>query len=57
MSTLELRTIEDTKIRCARKFFDEINQKLKPEQVKYDVVTDFGKLMEIVGVESSSIST
>lgn len=49
MSSLELRTIETTKIECARKFFDEINQRFERDKVSYDVVTDFGKLMEIVG--------
>ncbi|WP_163336035.1 type III restriction-modification system endonuclease [Desulfopila sp. IMCC35008] len=49
MSTMELRQIEITKIECARKFFDEINRKINPENVKYDVVNSFGKLMEIVG--------
>ncbi len=50
MSTMELRAIEHTKIECARKFFDEINRKIDPEHVKYDVVTSYGKLMEIVGM-------
>ena len=49
MSTMELRAIEEKKIECARKFFDEINRKIDPEHVKYDVVTSYGKLMEIVG--------
>jgi type III restriction enzyme len=49
MSTMELREIEKTKIECARKFFDEINQKINPENVRYDVVNSFGKMMEIVG--------
>ncbi|MBV5303868.1 MAG: DEAD/DEAH box helicase family protein [Chlorobium sp.] len=48
MSSMELRAIEATKIECARKFFEEINQKVEPDKVKYDVVTDFGKLMEVV---------
>lgn len=48
MSSMELREIEKTKISCARKFFDGINQKFAPEQVKYDVVDSFGKLMELV---------
>ncbi|MBE0587504.1 MAG: DEAD/DEAH box helicase family protein [Hydrogenophaga sp.] len=48
MSSMELREIERTKIKCARKFFDDINQKFAPEQVKYDVVDSFGKLMELV---------
>ncbi len=49
MSSMELRAIEATKIECARKFFEEINQRVEPDKVKYDVVTDFGKLMEVVG--------
>ena len=48
MSSLDLRPIETTKIKCARKFFDEINKKFAPENVKYDVVDSFGKLMEVV---------
>jgi type III restriction enzyme len=54
MSSLELRDIEKKKIECARKFFDEINQKIDPEHVKYDVVTSYGKLMEIVGAGAAS---
>ena len=49
MSTMELREIEKTKIECARKFFAEINRKINPKNVKYDVVNSFGKLMELVG--------
>jgi type III restriction enzyme len=44
LSTLDLRPIEGTKIECARRFFRSITS----EQVKYDVVTTYGKLMEIV---------
>ncbi|NGX42339.1 MAG: hypothetical protein K940chlam7_00619 [Chlamydiae bacterium] len=51
MSTMELRGLEEKKIECARKFFDEINRKINPEHVKYDVVTSYGKLMEIVGIK------
>lgn len=50
MSSMELRAIEHTKIECARKFFEEINRKIDPEHVEYDVVTSYGKLMEIVGM-------
>ena len=53
MSTMELRGLEEKKIECARKFFDEINRKINPEHVKYDVVTSYGKLMELVGVKNS----
>ncbi len=48
MSSMELRKIEDTKIDCARKFFDRLNLKYAPENVKYDVVNGFDKLMELV---------
>jgi type III restriction enzyme len=48
MSSMELREIEKTKIKCARKFFDDINQRFASEAVKYDVVDSFGKLMELV---------
>ena len=49
MSSMELRAIEATKIECARKFFEEINERVERDKVRYDVVTDFGKLMAIVG--------
>ena len=48
MSTMELREIEKTKIQCARKFFEEMNRRFAPDNVKYDVVDSFGKLMEVV---------
>ena len=48
MSSMVLNEIEKTKIKCARKFFDEINKKYSPDNVKYDVVNSFGKLMELV---------
>jgi type III restriction enzyme len=49
LTTMELRGIEERKIECARKFFDGINHNIDTDKVKYDVVTSFGKLMEIVG--------
>lgn len=44
MSSMELRKIEECKIDCARRFF----QKITSDQVKYDVVESYGKLMELV---------
>ena len=44
MSSLELRDLEDFKIQCARKFFAKISS----EQVRYDVVDSYTKLMELV---------
>ncbi|HCT5130797.1 TPA: DEAD/DEAH box helicase family protein [Aeromonas hydrophila] len=48
ISSMDLREIEKTKIKCARKFFDEMNRRFSPENVKYDVVDSFGKLMAVV---------
>ena len=44
MSSMELRKIEASKIECARKFFSKITS----DQVKYDVVSSYAKLMELV---------
>lgn len=44
MSSMDLRKIEECKIDCARKFFSRITS----EQVRYDVVNNYGKLMELV---------
>ncbi|MCF7994961.1 MAG: DEAD/DEAH box helicase family protein [Chromatiaceae bacterium] len=49
MSSMKLREIEQTKIACARKFFDEIGQRISKDKVKYDVVTDYAKLLDVVG--------
>ena len=54
MSSMELRNIEEAKIKCAHKFFAEINRKINPDNVKYDVVDSFGKLMEIVAADTVS---
>lgn len=48
ISSMALRPTEKTKIECARKFFDEMNRRYALENVKYDVVDSFGKLMEVV---------
>jgi type III restriction enzyme len=44
LSSLDLRRIEECKIDCARRFFGKITS----DQVKYDVVDSYGKLMELV---------
>lgn len=49
MSSMKLREIEKTKIACARKFFDEIGRRVVEDRVKYDMVTSYEKLMDIVG--------
>ena len=48
MLSMELREIEKTRIECARKFFDAMNRRFAPENVKYDVVDSFARLMEVV---------
>jgi type III restriction enzyme len=49
MSSLKLREIEKTKIDCARKFFEEVSQRITRDQVKYDVVTSYEQLIDIIG--------
>jgi type III restriction enzyme len=55
MSSMDLRPVEKKKIDCARKFFQAINNGIQGEQVKYDVVENYGKLMEIVGLRGGSL--
>lgn len=47
LSTLQLKGVEDAKIECARKFFASLNAK-NGRDVKYDVVTDYSELMQLV---------
>ncbi len=54
MSSMKLREIEKTKIECARRFFNEINQQIDSEKIKYEVVTDYGKLMDVVGLKGGA---
>jgi len=44
MSSLELREIEKARIDCAKKFFDKITS----NEVKYDVVSSYEKLLTLV---------
>ncbi|WP_027858946.1 type III restriction-modification system endonuclease [Marinobacterium jannaschii] len=52
MSSMKLREIEKTKIECAKKFFVEMSEQIDKDRVKYDVVTDYSKLMDVVGKAS-----
>ena len=54
MPSLELRAMEQKKIGCARKFFEALNREINPENVRYDLVNSYEKLMEIVGKESGA---
>ena len=44
LSSMDLREIEKSKIACARKFFAKITS----DQVKYDVIDSYAKLMELI---------
>ncbi|OJI95007.1 type III restriction enzyme [Planktotalea frisia] len=48
MSSMKLRPEELTKIECARKFFAEISKADLPNNVRYDVVDSYSKLMDLV---------
>ncbi|BCW43938.1 DEAD/DEAH box helicase family protein [Arthrobacter sp. StoSoilB5] len=48
LSTLQLKGVENAKIDCARKFFASVNTR-NTEDVRYDVVADYGQLMQLVG--------
>lgn len=47
LSTMQLRGVEESKIKCAEKFFTALNEK-NGQDVKYDVVTDYTTLMQLV---------
>lgn len=49
LSSMQLRAIEDAKISCARKFFEKLNEQVTNDKVKYDVVTDYEQLRQLVG--------
>jgi type III restriction enzyme len=48
LSSLKMREFESTKIECARRFFEEVGNKVTTDQVTYDVVTDYSRLMDVV---------
>lgn len=48
MSSLELREIEKTKIECAKRFFDSLNLVNQGENIKYDMIDSYEKLMDLV---------
>lgn len=48
ISSMVLNNIEKIKADCAHKFFDEINKRYAPQNVQYDVVESFERLMSLV---------
>lgn len=49
LSSLQLKGVEDAKIECARKFFASLNEK-NGQDVKYDVITNYTELLQLVTV-------
>jgi type III restriction enzyme len=47
LSSMQLKGAEQVKIECARRFFASLHAKYD-KSVKYDVVTDYGQLMQLV---------
>lgn len=48
MSSMKLREVEKIKIECARKFFCEIGKGVLENKIKYDVITDYSTLLNVV---------
>lgn len=48
MSSMDLRALEKSKIECARKFFVELAAKQNDPSIKYEVVDNYEKLMDLV---------
>ncbi|MBJ9131390.1 type III restriction-modification system endonuclease [Citrobacter freundii] len=48
MSSLQLKGMEEAKIECARRFFEQLNAELVAKNVTYNVVDNFNSLMNIV---------
>ncbi|MEQ8440851.1 MAG: DEAD/DEAH box helicase family protein [Alphaproteobacteria bacterium] len=48
MSSMTLRAIEQKKIDCARKFFAELNRRIDTQKVRYNVITDYRKLIDLI---------
>ncbi|MBK6416065.1 hypothetical protein [Thermomonas sp.] len=46
--SMDLSPIGKKKIECARNYFAELNKRHAAENVRYDMVNNFGKLMEVV---------
>lgn len=46
--TLNLRKVEDAKIKCAEKHFEKICERISDDKVKYHQVKDFATLLSIV---------
>jgi type III restriction enzyme len=48
MSSMQLREVEKTKIKCARKFFHEMKNRIDDGSVNYGVADSYESLMQVV---------
>lgn len=48
MQSLQLKGAEEAKIKCAKKFFDVVNQKFAEKKVKYSVVDNYNNLKTLI---------
>lgn len=48
MSSMQLRHIEEIKIKCATKFFEELNRNISSDKVKYSRIDGYEQLMRVV---------
>lgn len=49
LSSMDLRSLEQSKIECARKFFIELAEKQNDPSIKYEVVDNYESLLDLVG--------
>ncbi|MDC1100690.1 DEAD/DEAH box helicase family protein [Methylophilaceae bacterium] len=50
MKSLELKGREDSKVKCAKRFFEQLNTSMNSSSVTYDVVDTYESLMKIVSL-------
>lgn len=48
LPSMKMRELEQTKIKCARKFFEKVGKLINEDQVQYGVVTTYSDLMALV---------
>ena len=48
LTSMDLRSLEQSKIECARKFFIELAEKQNDPSIKYEVVDNYESLLDLV---------
>ncbi|MBF2753688.1 MAG: DEAD/DEAH box helicase family protein [Gammaproteobacteria bacterium AqS3] len=54
LSSMKLRPEEQAKIKCAQRFFEEISKDDPPKNVRYDVVSTYAELMDLISVKTGT---